>query len=216
MRMNLIPVTKKENLSAPQSEATKRMGNLKKRVVLLVRACFLVVVLSVAIYPFLPLFRYHTGLYETVVPEISANAESDAPATVEGNILAIPKIGVKTEIVGGNNAEYAWSKGAWLEPATSTPDKGGNTVFSAHRFRYLPPHEKTFYLLDKLEAGDTFSVYWEGKEYRYIVRDTKVVLPTDVYILEPTDESIITLYTCTPIFSTAKRLVVTGELTDII
>ena len=202
--MNLIPKSKlKEN-------------KLKKRVAFWARVCLLIIATGIALYPFLPLFKYHTGLYEIVVPKISASVENYAREAVEGNILVIPKIGVKTEIVGGNNAEYAWSKGAWLEPATSTPDKGGNTVFSAHRFRYLPPHEKTFYLLDKLEAGDTFSVYWEGKEYRYIVRDTKVVLPTDVYIIEPTDESIVTLYTCTPIFSTDKRLVVTGELVDII
>jgi sortase A len=65
-----------------------------------------------------------------------------------------------------------------------------------------------------VEIGDSFQIIWQGKEYDYKVVSTSVVLPTDVYVLNPTDVPTITLITCTPLFSTAKRLIVKGELVD--
>lgn len=194
----------------------------------------LVITLSVAAYPFVPLVMYHAGVFNTEGHEntaISAETEIEneseelshseaqnvASVTHEGkNMLVIPKIGVRMEIMGGNNSEYAWSKGAWLEPGTSTPDNGSNTVLSAHRFNYIPPHERTLYLLHKLEPGDTFSVFWEGKEYRYRMNESRITSPYALEVLEPSEKSMITIYTCNPIFSTAERLVVTAELVEII
>ncbi|MFZ5559876.1 MAG: sortase [Patescibacteria group bacterium] len=132
----------------------------------------------------------------------------------QGNLLIIPKIGVKIPIVEGEDEKSSLDKGAWRLPETSTPDKGSNTVLSGHRWKYRPPSEKTFYLLDKLEIGDSFRVYWEGKKYEYKVTSIAVVLPTDVDILNPTQTPVVTLITCTPLFSTAKRLVVKGDLME--
>jgi sortase A len=127
------------------------------------------------------------------------------------NLLIIPKIGVKIPIVEGKD-ESVLNKGAWRMPETSTPDKGSNTVITGHRWLFRPPSEKTFYLLDKLVIGDTFKIFWEGVEYNYQVASSIIVLPTDLYVLEPTSNSVVTLITCHPLFSTKKRLVVQGEL----
>lgn len=130
------------------------------------------------------------------------------------NVLSIPKIGVEINIVEGKN-EKALFRGAWRLPGTSSPDLGGNTVLGAHRWLYKPPSSRTFYNLDKVSAGDSIKIFWEGKEYSYRVRETKIVAPQDVEILKNTEENILTLFTCTPLFSSKQRLVVIAKLTSL-
>ena len=128
------------------------------------------------------------------------------------NRLVIPKIGVNLPIVEGTVSENALWKGAWRIADSSNPKEGGNTVLSAHRFRYRPPSNLTLYLLDQVKAGDTMIVYWEGKEYDYRVATTKIVARDNTDIAEPTSTAQLTVFTCHPIFSTKERLVVVGEL----
>jgi sortase A len=125
------------------------------------------------------------------------------------NRLVIPKIGVDGEIFPG--AKDSLEKGLWLRPNTSTPREGGNTVIVAHRFLYSTG-PITFYHLDKLNIGDKFSVYWEEEEYVYEIFDVFEVDPTDVYIEDQDEENIVTLYTCTPLYTADKRLVVRARL----
>lgn len=128
------------------------------------------------------------------------------------NRLVIPKIGVNLPIVEGDNSENALWKGAWRVTDSSNPKEGGNTVLSAHRFRYRPPSNLTLYLLDQVKKGDVMIVYWEGKEYDYRVSDTKIVPRENTDIAEPTLTDQLTVFTCHPLFSTKERLVVVGEL----
>ncbi len=133
---------------------------------------------------------------------------------VSPNRLIIAKIGVNAPIVETESAEYGLHLGAWHIPESSTPDKGGNTVITGHRFKYLPPNNLTFYLFHKLEVGDIVSVIWHEKDYFYKIKEIKIVDKTDFSILEPSEEPIITLFTCHPIYSTENRLVVIGELIE--
>ena len=117
-------------------------------------------------------------------------------------------------IINEKNETKALAKGAWLIPGTARP--GGkigynNTVISAHRYMYTSG-PKTFYNLDKVKIGDTISVMWNGKTFNYIVSDTAVVKPSAVYILSPTKKQVLTLFTCTPVFTTKNRLVVRAVL----
>lgn len=129
---------------------------------------------------------------------------------IKENILVIPKIGVKIPIVEGED-ESVLENGAWRMPQTSAPDKGSNTVIAGHRWKYKPPSEKTFYLLDELEMGDAFQIYWQGYEYDYQVASISIVLPTELDVLNPTEKPIVTLLTCHPLFSTEQRLIIVGE-----
>jgi len=178
--------------------------------------------IGVAVYPFFPLIKYYLsskpaeipGIPEIVSDEKEELEENIASSSeIEGNILIIPKIGVKIPIVEGSD-ESALNRGAWRLPETSTPDKGGNTAIAGHRWKYRPPSEKTFYLLDKLEVRDSFKIIWQAKEYNYKIVSINIVLPTDVWVLNPTTVPTVTLITCTPLFSTAKRLIVKGELIE--
>jgi sortase A len=125
------------------------------------------------------------------------------------NKLVIPQMGLDATV---NEGRYASTlqKGLWHRPLTSTPDKGGNTVIVGHRFTYRGP--AIFYHLDKLKAGDEFALLWNGKRYNYKVRETRVVEPTAVEIENNTDNPILTLYTCTPMWTAKQRLVVISDL----
>lgn len=101
--------------------------------------------------------------------------------------------------------------GIWRWPGSSTPDKGGNTVFLAHRFSYTGPHG-AFYYLDKLQPGDEIGVIWNNKTYTYKVISSGEVPPTNTAIETNTARPQITLFTCTPLWHPLNRLVVVATL----
>ncbi len=127
------------------------------------------------------------------------------------NTLIIPKIGVNIPIIESADSKYGLNHGSWRLPRSSTPEKNGNMILTGHRFKYLPPSNLTFYLLDKLEAGDIISVIWNNKTYYYRVKEKKIVKSDDLSILKQTKKPTLTIYTCDPIYSTKNRLVIVAE-----
>lgn len=200
---------------------------------------FSIVAVSLLFYPITPLLRYALTNAETNLPTpanaqggltnyeqsldklVSDNAAhlpiaNDQTDTVEfAPRLIIEKIGVDAKIVEGDNARQALNQGIWRMPIGSTPDRGGNTIITAHRYKFLPPNTNTFYLLDKLAIGDRIDVQWQGKQFTYQVKQIKIVTPQAVEILANTKEPQLTLFTCTPLFTSTNRLVVIAELIDI-
>lgn len=134
------------------------------------------------------------------------------PADKEGNWIVIPKMGVDAAIYEGS--ESVLNKGVWHLPRTSTPDKGSNTVISAHRWLYKPPDPRTFFNIDKIAVGDAIYLRWDNVDYNYKVVSTEIITPDRVDILKPTDKPLLTLFSCTPLYSTSHRLVVKAELVD--
>ena len=120
-------------------------------------------------------------------------------------------MGVDTEILEGDVNTMLW-KGVVRMSVGSTPDKGGNTIITAHRYLYRPPNPKTFFLLDKLTKGDIITIYWQNKKYQYKVRESKVVEPDEISILHNTPHPQLTLFSCTPLFTSKQRLVVIADL----
>ena len=140
--------------------------------------------------------------------------ESNVDPTVlakppEDNRVVLPSITLDESIVVGDDPNNV-HRGVWHRPRTSTPDKGGNTVLVGHRFSYSSP--ATFYHLDKIDIGDNFAIWWEGKEYVYEVFQTEVVGPTAIEIEANTEAPIATLYTCTPVWTAENRLVIKAHL----
>jgi sortase A len=125
--------------------------------------------------------------------------------------MKIPGIKVDMQIAEGAN-EKVLNKGfAWKLPYTSTPDKGGNTVIGCHRYLYTTG-SKTCFNLDKVKAGDSMVVDWKGMRYYYKVREIKIVKPSEISILNPTREAVLTVFTCTPKFTSKERLIVISDL----
>lgn len=124
----------------------------------------------------------------------------------EENTLIIPDIDVRTNILEGSSAQVLM-QGIWHRPGTGTPDTGGNTVLVGHRFLYTSG-SNTFYHLDKLRVNDPITVYWKGQRYTYIIDSSTVTSADSFEIEQSTAQPVLTLYTCTPLFSVDKRLVV--------
>jgi sortase A len=148
----------------------------------------------------------------TITPNTLSPSElTKAPTPLpKDNRIVIPKIGVDAPITEGTSTS-ALDQGMWRRPNSSTPDKGGNTVITGHRvLRTKGPI--TFYFLNKVALNDEVYIYWKGKEYVYKVFAIKVVNPDQVDIENETKDSIITLYTCTPAWTSKFRLVVKAKL----
>lgn len=128
-----------------------------------------------------------------------------------GYWLDIPRLDMHTPLYTGRDTYAELDKGVWVNPSTSTPDKGSNTVVAGHRFTYTNPRG-IFYFLDKVQLNDRVTVDWNGTEYTYQVSNIQIVLPTDGSVNAPTKDTRFTMYTCTPILTHDHRLIVTAEL----
>lgn len=187
----------------------------KKKVLKILPILGVIAGIVIILYPLLPallfMLQRNKGI-EIEIPyesRLSTNDDfNDIPAPIpEENRLVIPVIGVDSKIVEGQT-EDALLYGVWHRPNTGDPVNGGNYVLTGHRFRYLPPSNTTFYNLDKLEKGDVVIVYYEGKEYDYIVDEEFVVEPEQIEIEGDLGYNVLTLYTCTPLWTSSKRLVI--------
>ncbi len=195
-------------------------GNIKA-LALVLELLFFVLAAYLVLLPFYPEIKYRIATPVDIdnqdVVQVTAEVEEiksrlpQSEYAVSSNRLIIPKIGVNAPVIVTDNEDYGLSLGAWLDPKGSTPDQGGNTVITGHRFKYLPPNNITFYLFHKLVVGDTFSVVWEGEDYYYRVKEIKIVEPSDASPYNRSEEAVLTMYTCHPIYSTEKRLVVISE-----
>lgn len=84
------------------------------------------------------------------------------------------------------------------------PGKEGNQVVFAHA------REGLFLPLRSIESGEAIYVFTASKWYRYIVKEIKEVLPTQIEVIAPTEDETLTLYTCSG-FSDSKRLIVVAK-----
>lgn len=127
------------------------------------------------------------------------------------NRLVIPAIGLDEAIKEGNSLAAADS-GVWRLPHSSQPADGSNTVLAGHRFSYSPSVARPFYNLDKVNQGDEIVVFWQKQLYRYRVIQKLVVTPEQTSIEAPTIDNRLTLYTCTPLWTSQNRLVIIAIL----
>ncbi len=138
--------------------------------------------------------------------------------------LVIPKIGANSKVVPNVNAydpkiyQQALTKGVAHAEGTVFPGQIGNIFVFSHsssNFYEANKYNSVFYLLRKLNADDFFYFTYQGKVYKYKVRETKIVEPEEVeYLTQTTSKKQATLMTCWPPGTTLKRLLVVGELVE--
>jgi sortase A len=133
-------------------------------------------------------------------------------------LLRIPRFGKKYHYVvieGVSRADLR--KGPGHYPGTALPGKVGNFVVSGHRTTYSAPFNRAA----ELRPGDKILVDTRDGRYTYTVTGLKIVKPTDVDVTAPVPfhpgrrptDRLITLTTCHPKYSAARRLIVFGRLT---
>ena len=124
--------------------------------------------------------------------------------------IYIPKIDSRWMIVEGAD-DGALKKGPGHIEETPLPGAGGNFAVAGDRVLYGAP----FLHLDDVAVGDTVTVRMTYATFTYRVRETFVVTPDDVSVLEPVGYEAITLLTCDPPWDVKRRIVVRGELEDV-
>jgi sortase A len=149
---------------------------------------------------------------EIASPELKQAYESRQLA--DGDPLTrikIPSIGVDTVVVEGTSAS-ALRAGAGHYPDTPLPCEQGNVAIAGHRTTYGKPFSE----LDKLKSGDVIILETPVGSCTYEITVTpKVILPTDLSVVANTpDQQLLTLTTCHPRGSAAKRLYVQATLTE--
>ena len=187
------------------------------------------VLFYILIMPFYPELKYRVSIKtevdqkaetEKIIEEFKEKNKIDIDSSpgfpsskykVSQDRLIISKIGVNAPIVQTDNQDYGLSLGAWLMPAGVSPGEQGNTIITGHRFKYLPPNNLTFYLFHKLEIGDLVYIIWKDEEIYYEISEIKIVEDTDLSVMNQTEDETLTMFTCTPIYSTKQRLVVTAK-----
>jgi sortase A len=112
-----------------------------------------------------------------------------APRAVVGR-LEVPRLGLSAIAREGVDARTLRSAVGHV-PETALPGEPGNVAFAGHRDTF-------FRKLKDVKKGDRIVVTTAGGVYAYDVRETKVVRPSDVSVLEPTREPALTLVTCYP------------------
>jgi sortase A len=123
--------------------------------------------------------------------------------------IVIPKINVDAPIVDG----VAWEdlkQGVGHLPGSANPGERGNMYLAAHNDIY----GEIFRYLEDLEVGDEYFVYAGDEKFRYVVKERRIIDPTDVEVMLPTTEPVATLQTCYPYMVDTHRLVVISELAE--
>jgi sortase A len=130
------------------------------------------------------------------------------PGPEQARRIQIPAIGVDSPVVQGM---YDWDqlkKGVAQHIGSAGPGQIGNMALAGHNDVY----GEVFRDLDQLTPGDVIIVTTQRNSYRYVVRETKVVGPTEVWILEPTSFASTTLISCYPYRVNTKRIAVFADL----
>ena len=145
-----------------------------------------------------------------------------APAAVTGSPRVVGTAGTTNGIIGRLEAPRLGisviaregTDASTLERAvghvanTALPGEAGNAGLAGHRDTF-------FRRLRYARAGDRIIVTSVSGRHEYVVRDTRVVSPKDVSVLDPTPEPTLTLVTCYPfryVGPAPERFIVRADL----
>lgn len=149
------------------------------------------------------------GIPEHLLPIVNAYVPPPipTPGPETARRLEIPALNGDYPIVQGDDWEQL-KRGIGQYVGSGRPGKPGNVVLSGHNDIYGEP----FRFLDRLQPGDEVVVSTERQTYTYIVDEIRVVDPTDVWVMAPTDHAQVTLISCYPYRVNTRRIVVFATL----
>lgn len=131
------------------------------------------------------------------------------PGPEQARRIEIPALNADYPIVQGDGWEEL-KKGIGQYAHSGQPGQPGNVVLSGHNDIYGEP----FRYLDRLSPGDEIIVSTERQAYTYVVREIRVVEPTEVWVMGTTDQSQVTLISCYPYRVNTRRIVVFADLAE--
>jgi LPXTG-site transpeptidase (sortase) family protein len=141
----------------------------------------------------------------------------DAPATPPAAVaperrawiarLDAPSVTLSATVLEGSD-DGTLARAAGHIEDTAFPGQPGNIGIAGHRDTIFRP-------LRHLRPGDPLILSTKDRVFRYRVSRTQIVDPKDVYVLDPTDQPVVTLVTCYPfdfVGHAPRRFIVRAEL----
>jgi sortase A len=132
------------------------------------------------------------------------------PATAQGSPIGrieIPRLGVSAVVRAGADARTLRLAVGHIA-GTAFPGDRGNVGLAGHRDTF-------FRKLRDIRPGDVIRVVTPDGTFTYRVSRTNIVNPGDVWVLDPTDQPVLTLVTCYPfsyVGSAPQRFIVRAAL----
>lgn len=120
--------------------------------------------------------------------------------------IEIPRLGLSAIVAEGTD-KTTLRRAVGHISGTALPGQPGNAGLTGHRDTFFRP------LRDILQ-NDIITLTTLGGEFRYRVVSTRVVKPTEVSVLHPTGNEILTLVTCHPFYfvgAAPNRFIVRAE-----
>jgi sortase A len=118
-------------------------------------------------------------------------------------VLRIDRLGLEVPVLEGTD-ELTLDRAAGHIEGTPLPGSGGNVGLAGHRDGF-------FRVLEDIAEGDVLTLHTPSETLTYVVDRLRVVPPSDVSVLEPTTEPVLTLVTCYPFYfvgSAPERFIV--------
>ena len=120
--------------------------------------------------------------------------------------LEIARVGLSGVVVEGDD-DSVLDRSIGHLPDTPLPWSTGNSALAAHRDALFRP-------LRGVRMGDVLRLKTPHGDFDYIVRETMIVEPDELWVLDPTSVSMLTLISCYPfnfIGNAPKRFIVRAE-----
>ena len=124
-------------------------------------------------------------------------------------VLRISAINLEVPVLEGTD-DLTLNRAVGHIEGTAAPGETGNVGIAGHRDGF-------FRGLKDIHLGDTFDLFTEKGNSRYVVDEIVIVSPDDVSVLAPRSKPALTLVTCYPFYfvgSAPLRYIVHATITD--
>jgi LPXTG-site transpeptidase (sortase) family protein len=142
--------------------------------------------------------------YEATLERMRSSSSAEAPVAPVSLPVGEP-IGTGVVVEGDDDSVLDWAIGHL--PDTPLPWHIGNSALAAHRDALFRP-------LRGVRLGDVLRLKTPHGDFDYVVLETMIVEPDDLWVLDPTPVSMLTLISCYPfnfIGNAPKRFIVRAE-----
>jgi sortase A len=123
--------------------------------------------------------------------------------------IAIPRIGVSSEVVQGTDGG-SLEKGPGHYPGTALPGLGQTVAIAGHRTTYLAP----FRHIDALGPGNRIVLSMPYGRFTYVVQYRRIVAPAALWVTRNVGYDRLVLSACNPLYSATQRIIVFARLRD--
>jgi sortase A len=161
--------------------------------------------------------------YHKPKPNISETQKTailkDSSDTLRISSLEVEAPIVYSDEVSENGIQLDLQGGVVHLASTAMPGEAGNVYIVGHssNFKNAPGSFNTiFATLPNIKVGDEIIIDHNQKQYTYVVYETRIVLPTELWVMsqETDNQKLLTLQTSYPVGTADKRFIAIAKLKE--